>query len=119
MEDKFQSFCSYLDKHLVAQSADSSPPSTHNPSAARRVVSESEGEEKSGSSGSDKEGEEKAVSSSYYRLSLEEVEDLLKTIHTTLNIEDKTQLSLQDKMYEGNDKAKHESSIGCSRCIKF
>ncbi|PIO24885.1 hypothetical protein AB205_0183080, partial [Aquarana catesbeiana] len=92
LEDMFQSFHSYLDKRPVAQSAESSPPSAHTSSTARRVVSESEEEEKDESSGSDGE----------------KVEDLLKTIYTTLNIkEDKTQLLLHDKMYQGMDEVKH------------
>lgn len=56
----------------------------------------------------EEEGEEKEASSSCNRQCLGEVDDLLKTIHTTLNIEDKAQLSLHDKMYQGMGEVKHQ-----------
>lgn len=46
----------------------------------------------------------KEVSSSCYRLSLEEVDGLLKTIHMTLSIKEaRTQLLLHDKLYQTMD----------------
>lgn len=74
-----------------------------------RGVSDSEDEKGSVSPGSEEEeDEEKEASSSRYRLSFEEVDDLLKTIHTTLNIkEDKAQLSLHDKMFQGMGEVKN------------
>ena len=68
-------------------------------------------EPKSVVSGSDaEEDDDRDRSSSRYKLSLEEVDDLLKTIHATLNIkEEKAQLSLHDKMYQGLDEVKHKN----------
>lgn len=45
---------------------------------------------------------------SRYKLTLEEVEDLLKAVYTTLDIqEEKTPLPLHDKMYQELDGTKH------------
>lgn len=103
--DTFQSLRSYLDKRLVAQprSSGSSPSCTRPSRSAPREVSDSEDEGGSVSPDSEEEeDEEKEASSSHYRLSLGEVDDLLKTIHTTPNIKaDKTHLSLHDKMFPG------------------
>ncbi|XP_077335506.1 uncharacterized protein LOC143981511 [Lithobates pipiens] len=66
-----------------------------------RGGSDSEDEERSMSS-EEEADEVKETSSSRYKLSLDKVDDLLKTIHTTLNItEDKAQLSLHDGRFQG------------------
>ena len=59
--------------------------------------------------GSDEEEQEEEDSSksSKFKLSLEEVDDLLKAIYTTLDIqEEKIQLSTYDKMFQGLDDSK-------------
>lgn len=54
---------------------------------------------------------------SRYKLSLEEVEDLLGAIHTTLGIQEekKEQLSLHNQMYQGLGEQKKEGVPGCMR----
>ncbi|PIN88341.1 hypothetical protein AB205_0081150 [Aquarana catesbeiana] len=78
---------------------------------AYRGDSDSEEENRSVATESEEEADEEkesSSSSSRYKLSLEEVDDLLKTIHTTLNItEDKALLSLHDKMFQGMGEVKH------------
>lgn len=58
-------------------------------------------------------GCKKEASSSHYRQSLEEVDSILKTIPTTLEIK-KDQLTLHDDIFKGRGR----SSIGCFGCTK-
>ena len=107
LENTFSSFRSFLEKRPVSQSAPRASTSSHG-----WEVSESEDEEPKNLSGSEAEegDEDKDPTPSRYRLSLEEVDDLLKTIHTTLNIkEDKAQLSLYDKMFQGLEEVKYRT----------
>ena len=56
---------------------------------------------------SEEEEKEEVASSSRYKLSLEEVDELLKAIYTTLEIaEEKVQVSLHDRMYQGLEQTK-------------
>ena len=58
---------------------------------------------------SDEEEEEGEYRNSRYKVSLDEVDDLLEAIYTTLDIqEEEVQLSLHDKMYQGLDASKHK-----------
>ncbi|XP_073476117.1 lamina-associated polypeptide 2, isoforms alpha/zeta-like [Aquarana catesbeiana] len=56
---------------------------------------------------SEEEGEEAEVAPSKFKLSLEEVDGLLKAIHVTLGLsEEKKELSLHDRMYAGLNEPK-------------
>lgn len=109
LADTFESFRSYLDRRPTAHS--SVVPHSQSSVSASRGGSDSEEEESNILLNSEEEAEEvneASSPSSRYKLSLEEVDDLLRTIHTTLNItEDKAQLSLHDKMFQGLGEEKH------------
>lgn len=100
-----------LVKHGQSSSQEQSSHSSFPQSTSRQVESESEEERESippSTIDSEEEEVEEESRSSRYKLSLEEVDELLKAIYTTLEIqEEKAQLSVHDKMYLGLEEIKH------------
>lgn len=100
---------SLLVKSLASQAGPKQPPSTPRPSTSRAVVSTDSGDEGTNTLPSLKDSDEEEEDSwaSRYKLSLEEVDDLLKVIYMTLEIqEERVELSVHDKMYQGLDETK-------------
>lgn len=57
---------------------------------------------------SEEDDKEKEIRASCNKLTLEEVDDLLKPVYTTLDIqEEKMQLSIHNRVYQGLEEAKH------------
>ncbi|XP_077319390.1 uncharacterized protein LOC143941218 isoform X2 [Lithobates pipiens] len=111
LTNSLSSVRSILVQNPPAQTEPQNLPPSPRASSSRQVETEESGDE-GGSTlisfrDSEEEEEEEDSRGSKFKLSLEEVDDILKAIYTTLKIqEEKVQLSVHDKMYQGLDETK-------------